>query len=83
MAFAIASSKDLPGTLPRQYLGIFNSTDTVEFDTVQDFEFRDINDNHVGVDINSKVSNASVAAGFYSDDDPVLPPRKPRIILIR
>uniref|UniRef100_A0A7N1A2T7 non-specific serine/threonine protein kinase n=1 Tax=Kalanchoe fedtschenkoi TaxID=63787 RepID=A0A7N1A2T7_KALFE len=78
MAFAIASSKDLPGALPSQYLGLLNSTDNgnfsnhvfaVEFDTVQDFEFGDINDNHVGVDINSMVSNASAAAGFYSDDD--------------
>ncbi|CAM8968072.1 unnamed protein product [Rhodiola kirilowii] len=78
MAFAIASSKDLPGALPSQYLGLLNSTDNgnfsnhifaVEFDTVQDFEFKDINDNHVGVNINSMVSNASVAAGFYSDDD--------------
>lgn len=78
MAFTIASSKTLSNTLPSQYLGLLNSTDNgnfsnhvfaIEFDTVQDFEFRDINDNHVGVDINSMVSNASVAAGFYKDDD--------------
>ncbi|CAM8965144.1 unnamed protein product [Rhodiola kirilowii] len=67
-----------PRRFAQQYLGLLNSTDNgnfsnhifaVEFDTVQDFEFRDINDNHVGVNINSMVSSASVAAGFYSDDD--------------
>lgn len=67
LAFTIATSKDLKA-LPSQYLGILNSSDNgnfsnhifaVEFDTVQDFEFGDINDNHVGIDINSMQSNAS------------------------
>ncbi|TKY65992.1 L-type lectin-domain containing receptor kinase S.4 [Spatholobus suberectus] len=67
LAFAIATSKDLKA-LPSQYLGLLNSRDNgnfsnhifaVEFDTVQDFEFGDINDNHVGIDINSMQSNAS------------------------
>ncbi|KAJ7961388.1 L-type lectin-domain containing receptor kinase [Quillaja saponaria] len=75
-AFTIATSKDLKA-LPSQYLGLLNSTDlgnfsnhlfAVEFDTVQDFEFGDINDNHVGIDINSLVSNKSVAAAYFSDD---------------
>ncbi|KAK9913577.1 hypothetical protein M0R45_037388 [Rubus argutus] len=74
LAFVISPSKELPGSLPSQYLGILNSTVVgnfsnhifaVEFDTVQDFEFGDINDNHVGIDINSLVSNASTAAGYY------------------
>ncbi|CBI31642.3 unnamed protein product, partial [Vitis vinifera] len=55
LAFAITSTKELPGALPRQYLGLLNATDNgnstnhvfaVEFDTVQDFEFNDISDNH-------------------------------------
>ncbi|RDX61540.1 L-type lectin-domain containing receptor kinase S.4, partial [Mucuna pruriens] len=67
MAFTIANTKDLKA-LPSQYLGLLNSSDNgnfsnhifaVEFDTVQDFEFGDINDNHVGIDINSMQSNAS------------------------
>ncbi|XP_004492169.1 L-type lectin-domain containing receptor kinase S.4 [Cicer arietinum] len=76
MAFTLAPSKNL-NALPSQYLGLLNSSDAgnftnhlfaVEFDTVQDFEFGDINDNHVGIDINSLVSNASVAAEYYTDD---------------
>ncbi|XP_074574204.1 L-type lectin-domain containing receptor kinase S.4 [Curcuma longa] len=73
-AFTIAPSKDLPGALPSQYLGLMNASDignatnhvfAVEFDTVQDFEFGDINDNHVGIDINNLASNASAAAGYF------------------
>lgn len=76
LAFTIATSKDLKA-LPSQYLGLLNSSDignfsnhllAVEFDTVQDFEFGDKNDNHVGIDINSLVSNASETAGYYTDD---------------
>ncbi|TYI44758.1 hypothetical protein ES332_A01G260600v1 [Gossypium tomentosum] len=75
LAFTIAASKDLKA-LPRQYLGILNATNVgnssdylvaVEFDTVQDFEFQDINDNHVGIDINSLNSTASLPAGYYID----------------
>ncbi|XP_057808046.1 L-type lectin-domain containing receptor kinase S.4-like [Salvia miltiorrhiza] len=76
-AFTVAPNKQLSSSLPSQYLGLLNSTDAgnfsnhifaVEFDTVQDFEFGDINDNHVGVDVNSLVSNASAAAAYFSDD---------------
>ncbi|KAK2360811.1 L-type lectin-domain containing receptor kinase S.4 [Trifolium repens] len=76
MAFTIAPTKDLKA-LPIQYLGLLNSSNVgnfsnhlfaVELDTVQDFEFGDINDNHVGIDINSLQSNASVIAGYYTDD---------------
>ena len=69
LAFTVASSKDLKA-LPSQYLGLLNASDlgnftnhlfAVEFDTVQDFEFGDINDNHVGIDINSlRVSHHSL-----------------------
>ncbi|XVF55226.1 hypothetical protein PTKIN_Ptkin06aG0019700 [Pterospermum kingtungense] len=76
LAFTISTSKDLKA-LPSQYLGILNANDVgnfsnhlvaVEFDTVQDFEFQDINDNHIGIDLNSLVSNASVPAGYYDTD---------------
>ncbi|CAN0880667.1 L-type lectin-domain containing receptor kinase S.4 [Linum grandiflorum] len=79
MAFTISSSQHLKA-LPNQYLGLFNATDllgnlstvrstfAVEFDTVQDFEFGDINDNHIGIDIDSLRSNASVPAAYYPDD---------------
>ncbi|KAH6762070.1 Concanavalin A-like lectin protein kinase family protein [Perilla frutescens var. hirtella] len=76
-AFAIAPTKELNSSLPSQYLGLLNNSDggnfsnhifAVEFDTVQDFEFGDINDNHVGIDINSLASNASAAAAHFTDD---------------
>nr|KYP42789.1 Lectin-domain containing receptor kinase A4.1 [Cajanus cajan] len=76
LAFTIATSKDLKA-LPSQYLGLLNSSDignfsnhlfAVEFDTAQDFEFGDINDNHVGIDINSLASNDSAPAGYYTGD---------------
>ncbi|KAL7193222.1 hypothetical protein ACSBR2_024936 [Camellia fascicularis] len=62
LAFTLSPSVDLPTTLPSQYLGLLNASDirnfsnhlfAVEFDTVQDFEFGDINDNHVGININT------------------------------
>ncbi|XP_019157233.1 PREDICTED: L-type lectin-domain containing receptor kinase S.4-like [Ipomoea nil] len=77
-AFVISRSRELKGVLPSQYLGLLNATDfgnfsnhllAVEFDTVQDFEFGDISDNHVGVDINSMVSNASANASFFPDGE--------------
>lgn len=76
-AFTISTSKELPGTLPSQYLGLLNSSDlgnltnhifAVEFDTVKDFEFGDINDNHVGIDINSLRSNASEPAAYFLEN---------------
>ncbi|KMZ57185.1 putative Kinase [Zostera marina] len=76
LAFTIANSPDLPGGLPSQYLGLLNASDVgnfsnhlffVEFDTVQDFEFHDINDNHVGINVNNMRSNASEDAAYYDD----------------
>uniref|UniRef100_A0A5B6YVM8 non-specific serine/threonine protein kinase n=1 Tax=Davidia involucrata TaxID=16924 RepID=A0A5B6YVM8_DAVIN len=77
LAFTISPSKELKSALPSNYLGLLNATDAgnfsnhlfaVEFDTVQDFEFGDINDNHVGIDINSMDSNKSAAAAYFTDD---------------
>ncbi|XP_015577921.2 L-type lectin-domain containing receptor kinase S.4 [Ricinus communis] len=76
-AFTISTSKQLQGSLPSQYLGLLNASDignfsnhifAVEFDTVQDFEFGDINDNHVGIDINSLQSNKSAPAAYFLDN---------------
>ncbi|VVB07409.1 unnamed protein product [Arabis nemorensis] len=57
-----------------QHLGIFNFTNNgdpnnpifgVEFDVFANQEFNDINDNHVGVDVNSLTSVSSAVAEFY------------------
>ncbi|CAI9092498.1 OLC1v1027753C1 [Oldenlandia corymbosa var. corymbosa] len=83
MAFAISRTKTIPGALSRQYLGLVNATDNgnftnhifaVEFDTVQDMEFNDMNDNHIGIDINSLDSKANVSAAYFTDGNSTLQP---------
>ncbi|KAL5991796.1 hypothetical protein ACLOJK_012707 [Asimina triloba] len=75
ICFVISPSKDLPGALPSQYLGLFNSINNgnpsnhvfaVELDTIQSKEFADINDNHVGVDLNSLISTVSAPASYFT-----------------
>lgn len=77
IAFVIAPTRGLPGALPSQYLGLFNETNlgnesnhvfAVELDTIQSHEFLDINDNHVGIDINTLKSELSAPAGYYGDN---------------
>ncbi|XP_038690060.1 L-type lectin-domain containing receptor kinase S.4 [Tripterygium wilfordii] len=76
-AFTVSPQKGLPDALPSQFLGLLNATDmgnfsnhifAVEFDTVKDYEFGDINDNHVGIDINGLKSNKSVPATYLLDN---------------
>lgn len=76
IVFVISRTRGLPGALPSQYLGLFNSSNNgndtnhvfgVEFDTIQSSEFGDINDNHVGIDINGLNSTKSAPAGYYND----------------
>ncbi|KAL0725581.1 hypothetical protein Bca4012_040180 [Brassica carinata] len=73
LAFAITSTPVLHDSLPSQYLGLLNSSRAnfssnflaVEFDTVRDLDFDDINDNHVGIDINTLESSTSTPAGYF------------------
>ncbi|KAG5553962.1 hypothetical protein RHGRI_011734 [Rhododendron griersonianum] len=76
IVFVVAPAPRLPGALSGDYLGLFNETNNrnstnhvvaVELDTVPKIEFQDINDNHVGIDINGLHSVASKAAGYYSN----------------
>uniref|UniRef100_A0A5B6Z7P4 non-specific serine/threonine protein kinase n=1 Tax=Davidia involucrata TaxID=16924 RepID=A0A5B6Z7P4_DAVIN len=78
IAFVIAPTRGLPGALPSTYLGLFNEANNgnstnhvvaVELDTIQNSEFGDINDNHVGIDINGLVSNMSHPAGYYANNN--------------
>ncbi|KAA3485671.1 L-type lectin-domain containing receptor kinase IV.1-like [Gossypium australe] len=76
IAFVIAPTKGLPTSLPSQYLGLFNESNNgndtnhvvaVELDTIRSTEFDDIDDNHVGIDINGLKSDKSISAGYYED----------------
>ena len=73
ITFAISPTVDLPGSMPSQHLGLLNTTDNgnlsnhivaVEFDTVKTVEFRDIDDNHVGIDVNGLESRVSAHASY-------------------
>ncbi|KAF7083715.1 hypothetical protein CFC21_087478 [Triticum aestivum] len=74
----VAPTANLSGAMAAQYLGLLNTSNNgnatnrvfaVELDTMQNNEFRDLSDNHVGIDINSLVSANSTDAGYYDDDD--------------
>jgi hypothetical protein len=76
MAMFIAPSKNFSAAMPVQFLGLLNSQNNgnqtnhifaVELDTFKNMEFEDINDNHIGIDINSLHSIQSHDAGFYHD----------------
>jgi hypothetical protein len=78
LAFVVAASKVLPGASTEQYLGLLgkntsgkssNHVFAVEFDTVQaNGLLNETNGNHVGVDLNSLVSNVSEPAAYFTDD---------------
>ncbi|XP_008790452.3 L-type lectin-domain containing receptor kinase SIT2-like [Phoenix dactylifera] len=77
MAFVLSPSKNLSGATHSQYLGLFNPSNNgnlsnhiaaVELDTSFNPEFKDINDNHVGIDIDSLVSTESYYAGYFTND---------------
>ncbi|KAL5731094.1 hypothetical protein ACHQM5_003853 [Ranunculus cassubicifolius] len=79
LAFVLTPAEGLPGARANHYLGLFsdksngNSTNhvvAVELDTIASSEFGDINDNHVGVDINSLRSAISAPTSYFLDDFP-------------
>jgi hypothetical protein len=74
IVFVVSPTKGLPNSLPSQYLGVFNESNIgktenrvfgLELDTIMNTEFDDINDNHVGIDINGLKSEKSASAGYY------------------
>ncbi|XP_068643612.1 L-type lectin-domain containing receptor kinase SIT2-like [Aristolochia californica] len=76
LAFVISPSPELPGGLPATLLGLFNPNNNgnstnhifaVEQDTAQSAEFKDIDNNHVGIDINGLVSIKSAPAAYFTD----------------
>ncbi|XP_031259658.1 putative L-type lectin-domain containing receptor kinase II.2 [Pistacia vera] len=78
MSFFISPSKNMREAVAGSYLGLFNASSNgrptnhilaVELDTVQSPEFKDINGNHVGVDVNSLKSNESAVATYFSNKE--------------
>ncbi|RLN33967.1 hypothetical protein C2845_PM03G23140 [Panicum miliaceum] len=78
MAFVITPRKNFLSALPGQYLGLTNiqrngNTSNhlfaIEFDTIQNKEFSDIDANHVGANINGLRSLRSHHTGYYADED--------------
>ncbi|KAJ6815385.1 L-type lectin-domain containing receptor kinase IV.2-like [Iris pallida] len=76
LVFVVSHTTDFSTALPTQYLGLFNFSNNgnasnhvlgIELDTILNAEFQDINDNHVGIDVNSLQSTNSTGAGYYDD----------------
>ncbi|KAK1679717.1 hypothetical protein QYE76_040565 [Lolium multiflorum] len=75
--FATTSREVLSAALPGQFLGLLhdingggNRSDrifAVELDTLLNADLRDINSNHVGVNVNSLISLEATNAGYYDD----------------
>ncbi|MQL83901.1 hypothetical protein Taro_016399 [Colocasia esculenta] len=74
IAFVISPSSNLTANTGSQYLGILspltngNATNhlvAVELDTIYNPDFQDINDNHLGIDVNNMTSIAAKTAGYY------------------
>ncbi|XP_020095688.1 L-type lectin-domain containing receptor kinase IV.1-like [Ananas comosus] len=76
-AFVITHSTDFSNAQQAQFLGLFNPGNNgnatnhvvaIELDTILNPEFQDIDDNHVGIDINGLQSQAARTAGYYADN---------------
>ncbi|XP_057819621.1 L-type lectin-domain containing receptor kinase SIT2-like [Cryptomeria japonica] len=75
LAFLMTPHRSPEGFLAAQYLGLISNLSTmgkesnhlfaVEFDTMKNSELMDINNNHVGVDLNDLISVDSKAAGYW------------------
>ncbi|KAM0844298.1 hypothetical protein ACQ4PT_049165 [Festuca glaucescens] len=78
LAFTVSATTDsLLDGLPSQYMGMFNQQNlgnptnqlfAVELDTIINPEFKDVDNNHVGIDVNSLVSMSTRVAGYYTPD---------------
>ncbi|CAL5386621.1 unnamed protein product [Camellia sinensis] len=75
IAFTISPSTNFTGAFTTYFLGLLNSTNNglasnhllaIELDTNKNEQFNDIDNNHVGIDVNSLTSIDSVTASYYS-----------------
>ncbi|KAF6155844.1 hypothetical protein GIB67_039175 [Kingdonia uniflora] len=77
LVFIFAPGIGIHGVSSAQHLGLFNRTNNgernnhvfgIEFDVFKNPEFEDIDDNHVGVNLNSLTSVAAQPAGYWSEE---------------
>ncbi|XP_073112890.1 L-type lectin-domain containing receptor kinase SIT2-like [Elaeis guineensis] len=77
LAFVLSPNMELPGALPKQFLGLFNSTNNgnsanhvlaIELDTILNIDFGDINNNHVGIDVNGLRSINAATASYFIEN---------------
>ncbi|XP_024009224.1 probable L-type lectin-domain containing receptor kinase I.5 isoform X2 [Eutrema salsugineum] len=75
ITFVISPYVDFSRAQPTRYLGIFNASTNgsassqlfaVELDTVKNSDFREKNNNHVGIDVNNPISEESAPASYFS-----------------
>jgi serine/threonine protein kinase len=76
LAFTITPSLDFTHAESRDYLGLFNTSNNgnsknhilaIELDTLVTPEFQDIDNNHLGIDVNGLESIESATASYFSD----------------
>ncbi|CAN1282724.1 L-type lectin-domain containing receptor kinase IV.2 [Linum perenne] len=75
IAFTISPTTNFSQAVASQHLGLFNTMNmgnssnhvvAVELDAMRSPEFEDIDDNHVGVDLNTLISTASATVSYVS-----------------
>ncbi|KAF8102375.1 hypothetical protein N665_0198s0083 [Sinapis alba] len=76
MSFFVSHSTNFEGAEPSRYFGLFNANGSastrvlaVELDIAKAEDVLDINDNHVGIDVNSAVSVVAAPASYFSDKE--------------
>ncbi|KAJ9146696.1 hypothetical protein P3X46_028930 [Hevea brasiliensis] len=78
IAFTISPSLDFSQAVASQYLGLLNTSNNglstnhmlaVELDTIRSPDVQDIDENHVGIDVNSLKSIDSASATYFSNPE--------------
>ncbi|OVA20802.1 Protein kinase domain [Macleaya cordata] len=82
LAFVLSNSTSPPGAISGQYFGLFSNSTVrtvapllaIEFDTGRNPEFNDLDDDHVGIDLNNIESTVTRTAGYFNSTTGVFIP---------